>query len=40
MGQINIRKRGKLYQYQFEVAKIDGKRRSISRCGFLQRERQ
>jgi integrase len=35
MGQINIRKRGKLYQYQFEVAKIDGKRRSISRCGFL-----
>ena len=35
MGQINIRKRGKLYQYQFEIAKIDGKRRSISRCGFL-----
>lgn len=22
---VNIRKRGKVYQYQFEIAKVDGK---------------
>ena len=26
MGQVNIRKRGKVYQYQFETAKVNGKR--------------
>ena len=27
---VNIRKRGKVYQYQFEIAKVDGKRKYIS----------
>ena len=26
MGQVNIRKRGKVYQYQFETAKVNGKK--------------
>lgn len=31
---INIRKRGKVYQYQFEIAKVEGKRKSITKSGF------
>lgn len=31
---INIRKRGKVYQYSFEIAKVDGKRRQIAKSGF------
>ena len=31
---VNIRKRGKAYQYQFEIAKVDGKRKYISKSGF------
>ena len=31
---INIRKRGKVYQYQFEIAKVNGKRKSITKSGF------
>ncbi len=31
---INIRKRGNVYQYSFEVAKIDGKRKQFSKSGF------
>ena len=31
MGQVNIRKRGKVYQYQFETAKVNGKRTQISK---------
>ena len=31
---VNIRKRGKVYQYQFEIAKADGKRKYISKLGF------
>ncbi len=34
MGQINIRKRGVVYQYSFEIAKIDGKRKQVSKSGF------
>ena len=34
MGQVNIRKRGKVYQYQFETAKVNGKRTQISKSGF------
>ena len=34
MGSINIRKRGKYYQYQFEVAPIDGKRKQKTKSGF------
>ena len=31
---INIRKRGKVFQYQFEIAPIDGKRKYINKSGF------
>ena len=31
---INIRKRGKVYQYQFEIAPIEGKRKQITNSGF------
>ena len=31
---INIRKRGNVYQYAFEAAKVDGKRRQITKSGF------
>lgn len=34
MSQINVRKRGKKWQYQFEAAKIDGKRKQITKSGF------
>lgn len=27
MGNVTIQKRGKYYQYKFEVAKVDGKRK-------------
>ena len=31
---INIRKRGNTYQYCFEVGKVNGKRKQITKCGF------
>lgn len=31
---INIRKRGKVYQYKFEIASIDGKRKFKNKSGF------
>lgn len=34
MAAINIRKRGKKWEYYFEIAKIDGKRKRISKGGF------
>ncbi len=34
MGSINIRKRGNVYQYSFEIAKIGGKRKQITKSGF------
>lgn len=34
MGQIRTRKRGSTWQYSFEAAKVDGKRKSISKGGF------
>ena len=34
---VNIRKRGKVYQYQFEIAKVEGKRKYISKSGFKTR---
>ena len=34
MGSVNVRKRGKVYQYQFEAASIDGKRKQITKSGF------
>ena len=34
MSKINVRKRGNKWQYQFEAAKIDGKRKQITKSGF------
>lgn len=34
---INIRKRGKVYQYYFEAGKVNGKRKQITRSGFKTR---
>ena len=31
---ISIRKRGKVYQYCFEVGKVNGKRKQITKSGF------
>lgn len=34
MGNVNIKKRGKVYQYQFEIAPVDGKRKWITKSGY------
>ena len=34
MASINIRKRGKYYQYSFEIAKVGGKRKQKTKSGF------
>ena len=34
MAKLNITKRGDVWQYRFEVGKIDGKRKQISKSGF------
>lgn len=34
MAKVNIQKRGKVYQYQFEIAPVDGKRKYINKSGF------
>lgn len=34
MGQLRTRKRGSTWQYSFETAPVDGKRKSISKSGF------
>lgn len=34
MSKINVRKRGNKWQYQFEAAKIEGKRKQITKSGF------
>jgi len=34
MANVYIQKRGKYYQYQFQIASIDGKRKYINKCGF------
>lgn len=31
---ISIRKMGKVYQYRFEAARVNGKRKYISKSGF------
>ena len=31
---VNVRKRGNVYEYNFDVAKIEGKRKKISKSGF------
>ena len=32
--RVNVTKRGKVYQYKFEIAKINGKRKFINKSGF------
>ena len=34
MGGVYVQKRGKLYQYQFAIASVNGKRKYINKCGF------
>lgn len=34
MGMVNIKKRGNVYQYQFEVAPVNGKRKWITKSGY------
>ena len=34
MANVNIKKRGKVYQYQFEIAPAKGKRKWITKSGF------
>ncbi len=34
MRRVNLRKRGKVYQYQFEIGTINGKRKFINKSGF------
>ena len=34
IAMISIRKRGEVYQYSFEIAKVDGKRKRKSKSGF------
>ena len=34
MASLNICKRGNNYQYEFELARVNGKRRRITKCGF------
>lgn len=38
MGNVNIKKRGKVYQYQFEIAPVNGKRKYINKSGFRTKE--
>lgn len=34
MSEINVRKRGQKWQYQFEAAKVEGRRKQITKSGF------
>lgn len=34
MGKVNVRKRGSKWEYRFETARIDGKRKQVSKGGF------
>ena len=34
MRRVSVRKRGKVYQYQFEIGTINGKRKFINKSGF------
>lgn len=37
MGKVNVQKRGKVYQYQFEIAPVGGKRKFQNKSGFRTR---
>lgn len=36
--RVNVQKRGKVYQYRFEIPKINGKRKFINKSGFKTRK--
>lgn len=38
MAQVNVTKRGNYYQYQFEIAKVDGKRKFKNKSGFKSKQ--
>ena len=38
MAQVNVMKRGNYYQYQFEIAKVDGKRKFKNKSGFKSKQ--
>ena len=38
MANVRVMKRGKVYQYQFEIAPVDGKRKYINKSGFSTRK--
>lgn len=38
MGKVNVQKRGKVYQYQFEIARVNGKRKYISKFWFQNKK--
>ena len=37
MGKVNVIKRGNVYQYKFEIAPVDGKRKFKNKSGFLSK---
>ena len=38
MAELNVRKRGTKWEYRFECAKVDGKRKQVSKSGFLTKK--
>lgn len=38
MASVRITKRGESYQYQFEIARVNGKRKYINQCGFKTKQ--
>ena len=40
MSNVTIQKRGKYYQYKFEVLKVDNKRKFINKSGFETKDEQ
>ena len=39
MASLTIQKRGSVYQYKFEIASEDGKRKFINKSGFKTKKR-
>lgn len=38
MAAVRVMKKGKVYQYQFEIASQDGKRKYINKSGYATRQ--
>lgn len=39
MADVTVQKRGEVYQYKFEIASIDGKRKFKNKSGFATKKR-